>query len=241
MGMKSDRREILEIMATFDDNGDGLLDQQEFTAAFETWLHSHTETEYTGLLPPQGSEASFDHVWNSQKPKSEDDDDNYLNEDDSSLVKDAAFQLTLGTLVVLLFSDPMIDAIQAFGLVTGIPAFFVSFVVVPMASNAAELISACQFASKKTVDTATVGIATCYGAACMNNTLCLGVFFLLIYSRGLKWTFFAETIGLLTCISLLGILGQKTQFKLIDCFVIGGTYFGSIIIIAVGRVLFNES
>jgi len=129
----------------------------------------------------------------------------------------------------------MIDAITAIGLVTGIPTFFVSFVVVPIASNAAELISACQFAAKKTTETATVGIATCYGAACMNNTLCLGVFLALLYFEGLQWNFFGETIGNLFAILVMGILGQKRIFRLTDAVLVGSLYFVSIAIVAIGR------
>ncbi|KAE9066213.1 hypothetical protein PF010_g27893, partial [Phytophthora fragariae] len=48
----------------------------------------------------------------------------------------------LGTALVLLFSDPMVDVLSEVGARTGIPAFYVSFVVAPLASNASELIAA---------------------------------------------------------------------------------------------------
>lgn len=35
------------------------------------------------------------------------------------------------------------------------------------------------------------------GAACMNNTFCLGVFMFLIYFRSLAWEFSAETVTIL--------------------------------------------
>lgn len=35
------------------------------------------------------------------------------------------------------------------------------------------------------------------GAACMNNTFCLGVFMFLIFFRSLAWEFSAETVSIL--------------------------------------------
>ena len=40
----------------------------------------------------------------------------------------------LGTLLVLIFSDPMVDVLGEIGNRTGIPAFYISFVLAPMAS-----------------------------------------------------------------------------------------------------------
>ena len=61
----------------------------------------------------------------------------------------AAILLSIGTAIVVIFSDPMVDVIGDFGISTGIPAFYVSFVVTPFCSNASELISSLIFASKK--------------------------------------------------------------------------------------------
>ena len=49
----------------------------------------------------------------------------------------AAWQMTLGTLLVLIFSDPMVDCLSALGTRLGLKTpFYVSFVLAPMASNA---------------------------------------------------------------------------------------------------------
>ena len=57
--------------------------------------------------------------------------------------------LILGTALIAVFSDPMVGAVSAFGTATNIPAFYISFVVTPFASNASELVSSLIFASKK--------------------------------------------------------------------------------------------
>merc|ERR1711920_812878 len=108
----------------------------------------------------------------------------------------AFWQMGLGTLLVLIFSDPMVDVLAQMGKMSGVPAFYVSFVLAPLASNASELIAAFKYASKKTRKTITISLNTLEGAACMNNTFCLGIFFALICYQGLAWKFFAETLSI---------------------------------------------
>ena len=68
---------------------------------------------------------------------------------DSQLLKKGVSLLLLGTLMVTIFSDPMVEVINNFGNTIGVPPFYVSFVVTPLASNASEVISALVFAKKK--------------------------------------------------------------------------------------------
>lgn len=46
----------------------------------------------------------------------------------------------VGTVVVLLVSDPMVDVLDSIGKRLGIGAFYVAFVLAPLASNASELV-----------------------------------------------------------------------------------------------------
>lgn len=92
-------------------------------------------------------------------------------------IKSRSFwMMGLGTLVVLLVSDPMVDVLSALGDRTGIPAFYVAFLLAPMASNASELIAAYNYARKKTSSSISISMATLLGAAVMNNTFVLGEF-----------------------------------------------------------------
>jgi len=47
-----------------------------------------------------------------------------------------------------------------------------------------------------------------YGAACMNATLVLGVFFALIFFRQLAWSFTAETLAILLVTLIVGLIGS---------------------------------
>merc|ERR1740117_1708659 len=115
-------------------------------------------------------------------------------EDQQSAIKfRAAWMMALGTATVVLVSDPFVDVLTNWGSRLGINPFYISFVVAPFASNASELLSAYTYAKKKTKKAITTSLSTLIGAACMNNPLCLGIFFGLIYAKGLAWKFKAET------------------------------------------------
>ncbi|GBG28916.1 Sodium/calcium exchanger NCL1 [Hondaea fermentalgiana] len=109
-----------------------------------------------------------------------------------------SFRLMItGTVLVLLFSDAMVDVMGQMGKVLGISSFYISFILAPLASNASEFIASYSYALKKTSKTVTISLTSLTGAAIMNNTLCLGVFLALVYFRGLAWEFSAETISIL--------------------------------------------
>jgi len=95
--------------------------------------------------------------------------------------------LAIGTSLVILFSDPMVDVMQEIAVRIGMSPFYVSFILAPLASNASEVISSMYYSSKKTRKTITVALSTLCGAAALNNTFCLSIFFFLIYFRGLAW------------------------------------------------------
>ena len=71
---------------------------------------------------------------------------------------------------------------------TGVPPFYISFVLAPLASNASELLASFSYAQKKTSKTITISLTALEGAGSMNNTFPLGVFMALIYTQvGVVW------------------------------------------------------
>merc|ERR1712063_1214 len=134
-------------------------------------------------------------------PEDEDQEDEDMPEDLADLspeeqqkrIKQRAFSMMgLGTLLVVVFSDPMVDLLGRMGDILGVSAFYVSFLLAPMASNASELVAASNYAAKKTMKSMTTSLSTLEGAAVMNNTFTTGVFFALIYMRGIAWEFQAN-------------------------------------------------
>merc|ERR1711904_393437 len=81
------------------------------------------------------------------------------------------------------------------------------------ASNASELLAAYNYAQKKTEDTMTNSLSSLLGAACMNNTFCLGIFLALCYFQGLAWQFTAETIAIIFIQWLIAGLAMLKDYQ----------------------------
>lgn len=133
----------------------------------------------------------------------------------------ALYSMTIGTVLVLVFSDPMTDMLGLIGELTGVPKFYVSFVLAPLASNASELVSAMKLAQKKTIKSMTQSLSTLEGAAIMNNTFCLGIFLILIVWKRLEWKFCAETVSIVTIQVLIAFMAiSKPIHRLFDGIII---------------------
>lgn len=102
----------------------------------------------------------------------------------------------IGTMLVLVFSDPAVSVLNELGHRMHISPFYVSFVLAPLASNASELLAAYRYAKKKTIGTMTISLETLLGAAVMNNTFCLSIFYLLIWQQNLVWNFMGPVFSI---------------------------------------------
>ena len=68
----------------------------------------------------------------------------------------ALLLLLLGTIIAVCFADPLVDAVDNFSDATSIPAFFISFIVLPLATNSSEAVSAIIFSSRSKRTTASL-------------------------------------------------------------------------------------
>lgn len=150
------------------------------------------------------------------------------------LKRTASISMFFGTLVVLVFSDPMVDVLSALGNFIGVAPFYVSFVLAPLASNASELVASMNYAAKRTKGTITTSLSTLLGAANMNNTFCLSIFYaLMVFRPTLKWTFSAETISILGVEVIMFFFAYQTNMKLWTAFVVLSFFPLSIVLVAV--------
>lgn len=205
-------------MARFDSDGSGCIDRSEFLDAMLMYvadlshasvIRTHSASEMVSPEDGGGGNDEDDEVENIEVP----DDIEHLDpQQQQRLIKwRAAKKMLIGTVLILIISDPMVDVLDNMGTRLGIPSFYISFVLAPLASNASELIAAISYAKKKTRSSITVALSTLEGAACMNNTFCLAIFMGLIYARGLAWHFTAETVAILVvevaigCVAMLKV------------------------------------
>jgi Ca2+/Na+ antiporter len=181
--------------------------------------------------------------WEGKTDDAEEEDDDEMPDEfkeldptaqKKAIMKDSFQQMIFGTLLVLLFSDPMVDVLGAMAKMTGVPPFYVAFVLSPLASNASELVASFKLASKKTKESITQSLQTLEGAAIMNNTFCLGIFYVLIYVQGLAWKFTAETVSIvLVQIFVGGMVLVKSKQSMMFGIIVFLFYPLSLVIVAV--------
>jgi len=184
-------------------------------------------------------EKLLEDMWrelNLEKEMSEEEDEEaeeqYMHLSDGQLVKRALVQLGLGTLLCVIFSDPMVSVIGTFSDTINVSSFYVSFIVTPIASNASEIYSALVFARKKTTEGVSMGFSALYGAACMNNTFVLCIFCALVFFRRLQWTFVAETLVIILTIIVVGINGMRRTVTVWQGFIVIAMFPLSLMLVA---------
>ncbi|CAN0014694.1 unnamed protein product [Ascophyllum nodosum] len=235
-----------ELDTIFDENdtdGSGRIDFEEFL---------HGVTKFVLEKAPNGNSRDAEPAAGSEEAEESMED----NEEHEEIPKDlehldprtqqfrikirSLWLMAVGTTLVLTFSDPIVDVMSAVGDRTGISSFYISFVLAPLASNASELIAAFNYSLKKTSRTIAISFATLQGAACLNNTFCLGVFMFLIYFRSLAWEFSAETVTILTVVNplstplqaIMAAVSMKNTHRVIDGILVLSLYPLSLMMVA---------
>jgi len=146
----------------------------------------------------------------------------------------AAWMMALGTVLILLFSDPMVDCLNELGARTSIKPFYIAFVLAPLAANFTELLAAIKYASRKTPSSIAISITSLQGSSVMNNSFCLLIFLLLIFVRGLIWQFSAETITILVVEIIMSLMALCLKVhKPIHAIFIFSLYPASIALVAI--------
>jgi Ca2+/Na+ antiporter len=226
LGLNYKRADFDKMFVEADRNKSKSLDETEFVQFFSEFIICSKEK-----LP-----------WEDDDGDDDDDDETPDEFKDlepaaqrKAILAESLQQMIIGTVLVLIFSDPMVDVLGAIGTMTGVPAFYVAFVLAPLASNASELVASFKLASKKSKESITQSLQTLEGAAIMNNTYCLGIFYALIYVQGLAWKFTAETLSIVLVQLLVGALvvfGKKQQ-KMIYGLIVFSFYPLSLVFVAV--------
>ncbi|CAJ1461073.1 unnamed protein product [Effrenium voratum] len=229
-----------ELFKKVDTNSDGSIDLDEFTECFKHLASlppnapQGRRTKRQSQLQSASEKLNAEVAASAEEAPEEEEDEEEEEESMPEEFKEmsvadqrrqillkSGYQMGLGTLLVLIFSDPMVDVLAEIGRQSGIPSFYISFVLAPLASNSSELVAAYNYAARKTSKTITIALNTLEGAACMNNTFCLGIFMGLVYFQGLAWKFTAETITILVVeFALAGIVLLSHHQRVIDAFLI---------------------
>mmetsp|Transcript_26064 Transcript_26064/g.53313 ORF Transcript_26064/g.53313 Transcript_26064/m.53313 type:complete len:314 (-) Transcript_26064:1503-2444(-) len=236
--------QLEDIFRQFDLDGNGAIDMPEFICACYVIIRQANRADVGMDTSPRNYTASQEVGKNilHDDECDESEEEEEIPEDLTSLspneqqraIKRRAFgMLFLGTALVLMFSDPMVDVLAEVAVRLNIPAFYVSFVLAPLASNASEVIASQYYAAKKTRKTITVALTALEGAASMNNTFCLSIFMALIYFRGLAWQYSAETIAIISVQLAMGLLAMKDKMSTSTGFLVLAIFPLSVVIVAI--------
>ena len=180
-----------------------------------------TRSQRRGLSLRTTSREGLDTLLlgDEEAPPAESEDESDSDDDDDSGQPPSAFQiarksfvlLACGMVLVGLLADPMVGAVTSLSRAAGLPSpFFASFVLTPFASNASELVSSLYFAAKKRKKNISLTYSQVYGAVTMNNTMCLGLFLIVMRARRLEWEFTSETLTVLLATFAVGLLGASS-------------------------------
>lgn len=207
--------ELEVLFKKFDADASGVVSFKEFAHGIRDYISSKKTNESAAIdrvprddaAPGDGDESEEEECpdeFSQEKFKT-------LDEQQAAIKRSAAYLCGVGTVVVLVFSDPISDVLTAIGDRIRVSAFYVAFVVAPLITNGSEVMASYTFAQKKTTKSMTVAYEQLLGAAVMNNTYCLFIFLILIASQGLYWNYTAEVIAILA--AELCIFVVATQIK----------------------------
>ena len=223
------------IFDTFDVDKNGKIEYDEFVQGMTTYIsESNAKDQKTGKLTNYQEADAGDVEMLIKKGDDEESSDDAEEEEDmpeefvdltaeeqqAAVLIRSSWICGIGTFLVVLFSDPMVDVFNELGARTGIPQFYVAFVLAPLASNASEVIASYNYAQKKTSKSMAISLSALQGACCMNNTFVLGIFMICVYTQNLAWQFFAETVSTLVSILFISLMSLKSTHTMYDALLI---------------------
>lgn len=229
--------EMDALFVKYDADGSGTICLDEFIGLAYTLIQTKREESANGGLSQSQrpssamAETAFSEVEEEEVP--EEFADLSPEAQQAAIKKRAFIMLFIGTLMVVVFSDPMVDVMQEIATRAHVSPFYVSFVLAPLASNASEVLASQYYASKKTRKTITVSLSALEGAANMNNTFCLSIFMGLIFFKGLAWQYTAETVAILITELIVAVLVQRNVMTTGLGLVIAALFPLSLVLVAV--------
>ncbi|CAH1444562.1 unnamed protein product [Lactuca virosa] len=214
--------EIAEIiMRHLDIDGNGNIDKQEFQSGVTKWL------------------KEMDHVASrNQKKQSRNknlEKDRYQREEAKAKANEkfkAIALLIIGIFMLTVLAEPLVESVRKFSESIKIEAFYVSFILVPLATNARTAIAAIRAASQKRHLTTSLTFSEIYHKVFMNNILGFCVLVSVIYFRGLTWHFSAEILVVIIVCVIIGLLASfRSKFPMWTLFIAFPLYPLSLVVV----------
>ncbi|XP_070027787.1 sodium/calcium exchanger NCL1-like [Nicotiana sylvestris] len=210
---------IEEIIKDFDQNKDNKIDENEFLDGVKYWLRNAKRST---------EELQDKMIWGEV--------DKFLDEAkrekhkrfDYSLVLKGAFcksvlQVILGTAILTLCADPLMDNIIRLANAIGMPSFFLSFIIVPLAINARTAITAISLLSSTSQQSSTTSSLTfseIYVRVILNNIMGMSTVLFVLYAKDLTWEYSVEVLTSMVVCAVTGLFAfVRTTYPLWTCII----------------------
>ncbi|KAJ0847655.1 putative EF-hand domain pair protein CML [Helianthus annuus] len=182
------------IMRHLDVDGDGNIDKAEFRLGVKKWVAS---CDLQKQLQDSNQETDEYHKTEA-KAKTEE------------MVK-AIILLIVGILMITFLAEPLVESVRQFSNAVKIEPFYVSFILVPLATNARTAIAAIRAARQKRHHTTSLTFSEIYHKVFLNNILGFSVLVSVIYFRGFTWHFSAEILVVVIVCMIMGLIASFTS------------------------------
>ncbi|XP_024959912.1 sodium/calcium exchanger NCL2-like [Cynara cardunculus var. scolymus] len=183
------------IIRHLDIDGNGDIDKHEFKSGVMRWL------------------KEIDHLASRKhKLQRNQETDKYQRAEAKAKAAEKLTAITLlivGIFMLTVLAEPLVESVRKFSESVRIKTFYVSFILVPLATNARTAIAAIRAASQKRHQTTSLTFSEIYHKVFMNNILGFSVLVSVIYFRGLTWHFSAEILVVIIVCVVMGILASS--------------------------------
>ncbi|XP_045801287.1 sodium/calcium exchanger NCL-like [Trifolium pratense] len=180
-----------------DVNKDNEISEQEFVDGFMKWISSNSNQDPSSTSSSHETNQTWEAVEKVVK-------ENHQSKGVIAWLIAIAY-VVLGITMLSLLAEPLIATVQKFSEAAGISSFFISFMLVPFATNFREATSAIKKASYKRSSNTSHIIYEIYGAVFMNNILGFVVISILIYMRNITWEFSADVLVVAIVCIVMGV------------------------------------
>ncbi|KAL1299495.1 hypothetical protein HN51_044035 [Arachis hypogaea] len=222
---------VTKLVQDLDVNRDNEISEEEFVDGFTKWINSNSSQTAHSKSSSHGTHQ----IWEDVEKVMEQNQSKGI-----SAWMEAIGYVVLGITMLSLLAEPLIASVQNFSQEAGISSFFISFILVPLATNFREATSAIREASHKKSSNTSQTIYEIYGAVFMNNILGFVVISILIYVRDITWEFSADVLVVAIVCAVMGIAASfRHSFPLWTSIPAYLLYLVSLLFVFVLKDIFN--
>nr|KYP40484.1 hypothetical protein KK1_038172 [Cajanus cajan] len=222
---------VTKMLQELDRNKDNEISKEEFLDGVKKLLNTNPSQALRSKSLPHRNDHTWEHVEKLVKGNQSKGVRAWLN---------AIGYVVLGITMLSLLAEPLIASVQKLSEEAGIPSFFISFILVPLATNFREATSAISEASHKKRRNTSQTIYEIYGAVFMNNILGFVVISILIYVRDITWQFSADVLVVAIVCSIMGLTASfRSTFPSWTFYPAYLLYLVSLVLVLVLKDVFN--